>query len=96
MYCYFSACKLPSLINFAAVGTMCLTCDQASATNQCPTVLMSWISGRGAPGVEEFLLRVSGKSLGGIRMVPVAVPRMAGALSLSGALMREAGGGEAA
>lgn len=46
--------------------------------------------------MEELLLGVSGKSLGDIRMVPGAVPRMAEALSLSGALMREAGGGEAA
>lgn len=46
--------------------------------------------------MEEFLLGVSGKSLGGIRMVSVAVPRMVPeALSLSVALMREAGGGEA-
>lgn len=49
VYCYFSSCKLLSLINFAAINTMCIitgVCDQASYTTvdvpQSPDVMELW------------------------------------------------------
>lgn len=49
MYCYFSAFKLPSLIHFAAISTMCVIggfCDHVSCTTvgiqQSPDIMDFW------------------------------------------------------
>lgn len=78
VYYYFSAYKLPLLINFPAVSTLYVIsgfCNHASCTavgvQQSPNVMDFW---KRSTRVED-LLRVSSNSLGGVRMVSVAVPK---------------------
>ena len=98
LYYHFSAYKLPLLINFATVSAMCVIsgfCNHAFCitvgVQQSPTVMDFWKGSM--QGWKIFFLGSAFNSLG-VRMVLVAVPRMAVALKCT--LNRESSGNKVA